>query len=144
MTKRAHPHACTHTHAQERIRNDITAWLKWLKNSIGFDGWRLDFVRGFPGETLKTYIDETVPSMAFGEFWDRCGERWQGACISGGGGYDQDLFMPKQCSSMVVEGFCGRRGARRQGEAGQLGCVARFLGNTLKTCIDETSVVDRN
>ncbi|KAG1659688.1 hypothetical protein FOA52_004327 [Chlamydomonas sp. UWO 241] len=59
-------------HTQESIRADYTAWLKWLRNSIGFDGWRLDFVRGFPGQTLKGYIDETVPAMAFGEFWDSC------------------------------------------------------------------------
>lgn len=59
-------------HPQERIREDYTQWLKWLRNSIGFDGWRLDFVRGFPGSTLKSYIDDTVPAMAFGEFWDSC------------------------------------------------------------------------
>lgn len=36
-------------HAQERVRQDIVKWLRWLKNSIGFDGWRFDFVKGYGG-----------------------------------------------------------------------------------------------
>ncbi|GFR49731.1 hypothetical protein Agub_g11888 [Astrephomene gubernaculifera] len=59
-------------HSQERIRNDIANWMKYLRNSIGFDGWRFDFVRGYPGTYCKQYIDETVPAMAFGEYWDSC------------------------------------------------------------------------
>ena len=59
-------------HTQERIRNDLLAWMKWLRNSIGFDGWRFDFVRGYLGSYCKQYIDETVPELAFGEYWDTC------------------------------------------------------------------------
>ncbi|GLI71249.1 hypothetical protein VaNZ11_016372 [Volvox africanus] len=59
-------------HSQERIRNDIGNWMKYLRNSIGFDGWRFDFVRGYLGSYCKQYIDETVPAMAFGEYWDSC------------------------------------------------------------------------
>ncbi|KIY91500.1 hypothetical protein MNEG_16464, partial [Monoraphidium neglectum] len=55
----------------ERIRNDVIEWLKYLKN-IGYDGWRFDFVRGYGGQFVKTYIDATVPQMAFGEYWDAC------------------------------------------------------------------------
>ena len=32
-------------HSQDFVRRDIKEWLKWLRNDIGFDGWRLDFVR---------------------------------------------------------------------------------------------------
>ena len=32
-------------HSQERVRKDIIEWLLWLRNSIGFDGWRCDFVK---------------------------------------------------------------------------------------------------
>ncbi len=46
--------------------------MKYLRNSIGFDGWRFDFVRGYLGSYCKLYVDETVPSMAFGEYWDSC------------------------------------------------------------------------
>ncbi len=49
--------ACTHP--QERIRTDIINWMKWLRQSIGFDGWRFDFVRGYPGTFCKQYVDAT-------------------------------------------------------------------------------------
>lgn len=45
---------------QERIREDIIEWLRFLRNSIGFDGWRFDFVRGYGGQFCKTYTDATV------------------------------------------------------------------------------------
>lgn len=32
-------------HSQEKIRKDIIEWLQWLRKSIGFDGWRFDFVK---------------------------------------------------------------------------------------------------
>ena len=34
-------------HSQERVRQDIVKWLRWLRNSIGFAGWRFDFVKGY-------------------------------------------------------------------------------------------------
>ena len=30
---------------QERVRKDISEWLRYLRNSIGFDGWRFDYVK---------------------------------------------------------------------------------------------------
>lgn len=59
-------------HTQERIQHDISEWMRWLRNSIGFDGWRFDYVRGYSGQYAKIYIDATVPEMAFGEYWDSC------------------------------------------------------------------------
>lgn len=46
--------------AQESIQNDVIEWLRFLKNSIGFDGWRFDFVRGYDGRFVKIYTDATV------------------------------------------------------------------------------------
>lgn len=48
---------------QEGIRNDIIEWLRFLKNSIGFDGWRFDFVRGYGGQYCKIYTDATVSEL---------------------------------------------------------------------------------
>jgi len=39
--------------SQESIRKDIIEWLRYLRKSIGFDGWRFDFVRGWPGHFAK-------------------------------------------------------------------------------------------
>lgn len=59
-------------HSQERVRKDLTNWMKWLRNTVGFDGWRFDFVKGYAGEAVREYINATVPLMAFGEYWDTC------------------------------------------------------------------------
>lgn len=59
-------------HSNPRIRNDLIEWMKFMRTSIGFDGWRFDFVKGYPGETLKEYIDSTVPELSVGELWDTC------------------------------------------------------------------------
>lgn len=65
--------ADTHSDASANATpQDIVQWMKYLRNSIGFDGWRFDFVRGYLGSYCKQYIDETVPAMAFGEYWDSC------------------------------------------------------------------------
>lgn len=56
-------------HPQERIRNDIVEWLRFLKQSIGFDGWRFDFVRGYDGKFCKIYTDSTVRGCRSCIYW---------------------------------------------------------------------------
>eukprot|EP01018_Ginkgo_biloba_P014005 Gb_18574 [translate_table: standard] len=57
-------------HSQSFVRKDIKEWLIWLRNDIGYDGWRLDFVRGFWGGYVKEYIEASNPAFAIGEYWD--------------------------------------------------------------------------
>ncbi|KAK3026635.1 hypothetical protein RJ639_040662 [Escallonia herrerae] len=57
-------------HSQDFVRKDIREWLFWLRNEIGYDGWRLDFVRGFWGGYVKEYMDASEPYFAVGEYWD--------------------------------------------------------------------------
>ncbi|KAL4522614.1 hypothetical protein Ndes2526A_g01021 [Nannochloris sp. 'desiccata'] len=67
-----YPAAPNLDHNQERVRKDIIEWMRWLRNSIGFDGWRFDFVKGYDGRWVGEYVNATVPEMAFGEYWDTC------------------------------------------------------------------------
>ncbi|KAG6429675.1 hypothetical protein SASPL_107727 [Salvia splendens] len=57
-------------HSQEFVRKDIKEWLCWLRKEIGYDGWRLDFARGFWGGYFKDYLEASEPYFAVGEFWD--------------------------------------------------------------------------
>ncbi|WVZ21953.1 hypothetical protein V8G54_000497 [Vigna mungo] len=57
-------------HSQEFVRKDLKEWLLWLRREIGYDGWRLDFVRGFWGGYVKDYLEASEPYFAVGEYWD--------------------------------------------------------------------------
>ncbi|MBA0656605.1 hypothetical protein Goklo_008946, partial [Gossypium klotzschianum] len=57
-------------HSQEFVRKDLKEWLGWLREEIGYDGWRLDFVRGFWGGYVKDYLEASGPYFAVGEYWD--------------------------------------------------------------------------
>jgi alpha-amylase len=48
-----YPAAPNLDHSQERVRKDIIEWMRWLRNSIGFDGWRFDFVKVSTGCLLS-------------------------------------------------------------------------------------------
>ena len=51
---------------------DIKHWLSWLRADVGFDGWRFDFVKGYPGRHVREYVEASEPVLAVGEFWDDC------------------------------------------------------------------------
>ena len=57
-------------HQNEQVRIDLKEWMRWLKEEIGFDGWRYDYVKGFAAEHIMEYNDFTQPVLSVGEFWD--------------------------------------------------------------------------
>ncbi|XP_022741223.1 uncharacterized protein LOC111292875 isoform X2 [Durio zibethinus] len=76
-------------HSQDFVRRDIMQWLNWLRNDIGFDGWRLDFVRGFSGTYAKEYIEASNPAFAIGEYWDSLAYEHGNLC------YNQDAHRQR-------------------------------------------------
>ncbi|PSC71161.1 alpha-amylase chloroplastic [Micractinium conductrix] len=65
-------------HSQEFVKRDLQEWLAWLRLHVGFDGWRLDFVKGFHGSHVKDYMEASVPQFAVGEYWDALTYDWDG------------------------------------------------------------------
>ena len=57
-------------HSQSFVRNDLVEWMLWLKNDIGYDGFRFDFVRGFDSKYIEEYVTKVGMDMCIGEFWD--------------------------------------------------------------------------
>ncbi|GLJ07943.1 hypothetical protein SUGI_0078130 [Cryptomeria japonica] len=57
-------------HTNSRVQRELSEWMKWLMSDIGFDGWRFDFGRGYAGNLLAMYIQNTAPAFAVGEVWD--------------------------------------------------------------------------
>ena len=57
-------------HANATVQRDITAWMTWLRTSIGYDGWRYDFARGYGSRYMQMYNRATKPVFAVAEIWD--------------------------------------------------------------------------
>jgi alpha-amylase len=51
------------------VRNDLSILVKQLKNQIGFEGWRYDYVKGYRGEFVSHLNDQTKPNISIGEYW---------------------------------------------------------------------------
>jgi glycosidase len=61
-------------HHSASARNDIKQWLKWMR-SVGFDGWRYDFVKGFGPEHVAEYNFHTGNPFSIGECRDTNAQR---------------------------------------------------------------------
>ena len=81
-------------HSNPIVQQGIIDWLSWLRSYIGFEGWRLDFVKGYDGKTARNYIENTLePGVDFcvGEFW--VDAAWDGAFLE----YNQNKMRQDLC-----------------------------------------------
>jgi len=65
-----YPAAAGIDHLNLRVQNELSVWMDWLKNDIGFDGWRFDFVKGYAPNLTKLYVEKTTPIFVVGELWN--------------------------------------------------------------------------
>jgi alpha-amylase len=56
-------------HTKGYVQTSITDWLKYKKSTIGFDGWRWDYVKGYSASYVGNYVGATVPYFSVGELW---------------------------------------------------------------------------
>lgn len=57
-------------HKSENVQKIIKAYLKFLKDDIGYTGFRYDMVKGFSGTHVGDYNDATGIEYSVGEYWD--------------------------------------------------------------------------
>lgn len=57
-------------HTQSFVQNDIKGFLDNLK-SLGYDGWRYDFVHGFDPYYFTVYNGHSNPTFSVGENWSQ-------------------------------------------------------------------------
>lgn len=56
-------------HKSENVQKIIKAYLKFLKEDIGYTGFRYDMVKGFSGTHVADYNDATGVEFSVGEYW---------------------------------------------------------------------------
>lgn len=119
-------------HTNTTVQNDTKAWMAWLKNTIGFDGWRYDYVKGFSGYYVKLYNDHTQPYISIGEMWDpsrQSIQNWIDAAQQTSTAFD---FATKGILQSAVYGDYGqlRNGSGASGLIGWSPCKAvTFIDN---------------
>ncbi len=57
-------------HKSENLQKIIKAYLKFLKEDIGYTGFRYDMVKGFSGTHVADYNDAAGVEFSVGEYWD--------------------------------------------------------------------------
>ena len=57
-------------HTKDLTQNNIITYLKFLKNELGYVGFRYDLVKGYAPGFIKDYNDAAMPEFSVGEYWD--------------------------------------------------------------------------
>ena len=57
-------------HRNPIVQEDTKIFMRWLRNDMGFDGWRYDMVKGYAPYHIKDYNYSSSPAFTVGEVYD--------------------------------------------------------------------------
>lgn len=57
-------------HSKAEVQQMCRAYLKWLRNDIGYDAWRWDYCKGFNGSHENDYNKASGAYFSVIEYWD--------------------------------------------------------------------------
>lgn len=61
-------------HKSANVQKVVKAYLNFLKNNLGYEGFRYDMVKGFAASHVGDYNDATGIKFSVGEYWDGVGK----------------------------------------------------------------------
>lgn len=96
------------------VKDRLNDWGYWMADEIGFDGFRLDFVRGFQADFVSDWINNLPLKNGYqrfivGEYWgpDVRIKEWVNALASGGANADGFDFPLKGSLTGMCNGDAG-------------------------------------
>ncbi len=57
-------------HKNTQVQENIKTYVKYLKDEMGFAGFRYDMVKGYGAGYINTYNNYSKPTYSVGEYWD--------------------------------------------------------------------------
>ena len=57
-------------HSSEYVQSWAKAYLKWMKSSMKYEGFRFDMTLGYSGSYLSMYNQEAQPYISVSEYWE--------------------------------------------------------------------------
>jgi len=57
-------------HRDPLVQEDSRIFMRWLKHTVGFDGWRYDMVKGYAPSHIEDYNTASSPAFTVGEYYD--------------------------------------------------------------------------
>lgn len=57
-------------HKGENVQKNVKTYLQFLKEEMGYKGFRYDMVKGYGAEFIKIYNEDAKPEFSVGEYWD--------------------------------------------------------------------------
>lgn len=56
-------------HRNPLVMKDTIVFLRWLRYTMGYDGWRYDFVNGYAPYHIQEFNNGSQPVFSVGEYW---------------------------------------------------------------------------
>jgi len=57
-------------HTRPYVRDSLKSFMNGLRDTVGYDGWRYDYARGFSPSYMLAYNRASTPSFSVAEIWD--------------------------------------------------------------------------
>ena len=57
-------------HTSVNVQKNVKLYLRFLKEEMGYQGFRYDMVKGYGAEFVKIYNEYAKPDFSVGEYWD--------------------------------------------------------------------------
>mmetsp|Transcript_15499 Transcript_15499/g.50958 ORF Transcript_15499/g.50958 Transcript_15499/m.50958 type:complete len:495 (-) Transcript_15499:35-1519(-) len=86
-------------HTNDRVRSAVKRWLAWLREEIGFEGFRFDYVKGFGAAFVGEYVSEAKGRLNVAEHWPEAAWEEGGVLAA-----DQDAMRQSTCDWLDAAG----------------------------------------